>query len=92
MDEVCDSSERPTGKVSLPLDRAIVLPLEGKGDRSAVDEVTCEPAPPSRSVFSLSKAPDSDLTVNLSPALRAARVKARCPPKACVRAFNGAEG
>ena len=27
------------------LDRAIVLPLEGKGDRSAVDEVNIRPAP-----------------------------------------------
>ena len=26
-------------------ERVFVLPLEGKGDRSAVDEVTCGPAP-----------------------------------------------
>ena len=32
-------------KSSPTLNRAIVLPLEGKGDRSAVDEVTCRPAP-----------------------------------------------
>ena len=31
---------RSTGKVSPTLKRGIVLPLEGKGDRSAVDEVT----------------------------------------------------
>ena len=43
-------------------------------------------------VVSLSDAPDSELTANLSPALRAARVNARCPPEACVRAGNGAEG
>ena len=36
---------RPTLQVKPILDRAIVLPLEGKGDRSAVDEVTCTPAP-----------------------------------------------
>ena len=40
-----DSKTRPTFEVSPPLSRAIVLPLEGKGDRSAVDEVTCGPAP-----------------------------------------------
>ena len=32
-------------KSRLILDGAIVLPLEGKGDRSAVDEVNCSPAP-----------------------------------------------
>ena len=36
---------RTTGKVTPTLERAIVLPLEGKGDRSAVDEVTCSLAP-----------------------------------------------
>ena len=45
MDEVRDSKTRPRGKVTLQLNRRIVLPLEGKGDRSAVDEVTCRPAP-----------------------------------------------
>ena len=39
-------------------------------------------------MFSLSGALDSDLTANLSPALRAARVKAQCPPEAAVRALN----
>ena len=39
-------------------------------------------------VVSLSIALDSDLTANLSPALRAARVKARCPSEAAVRALN----
>ena len=36
---------RPTLEVSPQFKRRIVLPLEGKGDRSAVDEVTCGPAP-----------------------------------------------
>ena len=36
---------RPTSKVKPHCKRHIVLPLEGKGDRSAVDEVTCRPAP-----------------------------------------------
>ena len=43
-------------------------------------------------VASLSNALKSDLTANLSPALRAARVVAYCPPKAAVRAVNCAEG
>ena len=41
---------------------------------------------------SLSEAIDSDLTANLSPALRAARVEAVCPPEAAVRAGKGVEG
>ena len=45
MDEVRDSKERPKFEVKPILERAIVLPLEGKGDRSAVDEVNCRPAP-----------------------------------------------
>ena len=45
MDEVCDSKTRPTLEVTPNLERAIVLPLEGKGDRSAVDEVNMSPAP-----------------------------------------------
>ena len=45
VDEVCDSNGRPTLQVKPILDRVFVLPLEGKGDRSAVDEVTCTPAP-----------------------------------------------
>ena len=36
---------RPILQVKPILDRAIVLPLEGKGDRVAVDEVTCSHAP-----------------------------------------------
>ena len=36
---------RPTSKVKPHCKRHIVLPLEGKGDRSAVDEVTCNLAP-----------------------------------------------
>ena len=43
-------------------------------------------------VISLSIAYDSDLTANLSLALRAARVEARCPSEACVRALICAEG
>ena len=43
-------------------------------------------------VVSLSIALDSDLTANLSLALRAARVNARCPSEACVRAVIHAEG
>ena len=43
-------------------------------------------------VVSLSIALDSRITANPSPALRAARVIARCPSKAAVRALNGAEG
>ena len=53
-------------------ERVFVLPLEGKGDRSAVDEVTCGHAP-LRGAFgaeiSLSIASDSDLTAKLSLAL-----------------------
>ena len=36
---------RPTLQVKPILSLAIVLPLEGKGDRSAVDEVNIRPAP-----------------------------------------------
>ena len=61
------------------------LPLEGKGDRPAVDEV---PTQAPDFVVSLSIALDSDLTANLSPALRAARVEAVCPSEAHVRALN----
>ena len=43
-------------------------------------------------LISLSIAPDSDLTANLSPALRASRVNARCPSEAAVRAGNCVEG
>ena len=50
MDEVCDSKKRPTLEVNPNLERAIVLPLEGKGDRSAVDEVKMQTRSPSRSV------------------------------------------
>ena len=39
-------------------------------------------------LISLSAAYDSDLTANLILALRAARVKARCPSEAAVRALN----
>ena len=41
---------------------------------------------------SLSVTSDSDLTANLSLTLRAARVNARCPSEAAVRAFIDAEG
>ena len=33
VDEVCDSRKCPAGKVTPILERALVLPLEGKGDR-----------------------------------------------------------
>ena len=39
-------------------------------------------------VVSLSIVSDSGITANLILALRAARVKARCPSEACVRAGN----
>ena len=41
--EVRDSPERSTFEVKPHLRRRIVLPLEGKGDRSAVDEVRDSP-------------------------------------------------
>ena len=50
MDEVGDSRGRPTLEVKPNLERTIVLPLEGKGDRSAVDEVKMHTGSPSRSV------------------------------------------
>ena len=64
-------------------------PMRGRGTALAVDEV------PTRApdfVVSLSIASKSDLTANLSPALRAARVNAQCPSEAAVRAGNCAEG
>ena len=64
-------------------------PMRGRGTALAVDEVPIQA--PDFGV-SLSIASDSDLTANLSPALRAARVNAVCPSKAAVRAFIGAEG
>ena len=76
-------------EVSLQLQPHLSLPLEGKGDRSAVDEV---PTQAPDFVVSLSVTSDSDLTANLILALRAARVNARCPSEAVVRAFIGAEG
>ena len=39
-------------------------------------------------MISLTIASDSDLTANLSPALRAARVNVSCPSEAAVRALN----
>ena len=72
MDEVCDSKTRPTLEVTPNLERAIVLPLEGKGDRSAVDEVKMRTGFPSRSVvsrISLSIALESGITAKLSLAL-----------------------
>ena len=50
MDEVCGSTKRSPSKVKPTLKRAIVLPLEGKGDRSAVDEVKMRTGSLSRSV------------------------------------------
>ena len=57
--------------------------MRGRGTALAVDEV---PTQASDFVFSLSNASDSDLTANLSLALRAARGNIRCPSKAAVRA------
>ena len=66
-----------------------VAPMRGRGTAAAVDEV---PIRAPDSIVSLSIASDSRITANLSPALRAARVEAQCPPEAAVRAGNGAEG
>ena len=45
MDEVRDSKKRSIVESKPHLRRRIVLPLEGKGDRSAVDEVKMRPVP-----------------------------------------------
>ena len=66
-----------------------VAPYEGKGDR--LRWMRCQPKRRTL-LIPLSDASDSDLTANLSLALRAARVNARCPPEAAVRAGNCAEG
>ena len=50
MDEVCDSKKCSIMEAKPHHKRRIVLPLEGKGDRSAMDEVTCGTSSPSRSV------------------------------------------
>ena len=63
--------------------------MRGRGTALAVDEV---PTQAPDFAVSLSIASDSDLTANLSLALRAARGEARCPSEAAVRAGNGAEG
>ena len=63
--------------------------MRGRGTAAAVDEV---PTQAPDFVVSLSNTCDSRITAKLSPALRAARVIVYCPSKACVRAFNGAEG
>ena len=42
--------------------------------------------------LSLSVASNSEITANLIHALRAARVKIRCPSEACVRAIKSVEG
>ena len=51
MDEVRDSKKRSIVEAKLQFRRRIVLPLEGKGDRSAVDEVTCRTAPFREALF-----------------------------------------
>ena len=73
------------GKSRPKLDRVSGSPYEGKGDR--LRWMRCQPERRTL-LISLSIAPDSDLTANLSPALRAARVEAVCPSEACVRAGN----
>ena len=50
VDEVCDSKKSSIMEAKLHYRRRIVLPLEGKGDRSAVDEVKMRTVPLSRSV------------------------------------------
>ena len=68
-----------------PLSRVLrPSPIEGKGDR--LRWMRCQHR--HRTLFSLSDAFDSDLTAKLSLALRAARVKIRCPSEAAVRAGN----
>ena len=57
---------------------------------TVVDEVPTQA--PDSVLISLSIASDSDLTANLSLALRAARVEAVWPSESAVRAVNGAEG
>ena len=64
--------------------------MRGRGTAAAVDEVPTRAL--DSAMISLSIASDSELTANLSLALRAARVKAQCPSKAAVRAGNSAEG
>ena len=64
MDEVCDSPKHPIGKITPTLNRVYVLPLEGKGDRSAVDEVKMRTRSPSRSVNSSLLTPHSSLSLN----------------------------
>ena len=60
--------------------------MRGRGTTLVVDEVPTQA--PDSAMISLSYALDSDLTANLSPALRAARVEAVCPSEAAVRALN----
>ena len=63
--------------------------MEGKGDR--LRWMRCQPK--RRTLLcSLSNALESGITANLSPALRAARVKACCSSEADVRAVNLVEG
>ena len=63
-----------------------VAPMRRRGTTLVVDEVPTQA--PDFAMNSLSFSSDNDLIANLSPALRAARVKAQCPPKAAVRAGN----
>ena len=62
-----DSTDRPPGKVSLLFERAIVLPLEGKGDRFAVDEVKMRTAPLRGACNSSLLTPHSSLFFQMSP-------------------------
>ena len=67
VNEVCDSNARLPLQVKPNIGRAIVLPLEGKGDRSAVDEVI----PPAIRIFtSLSGRPFSRSVLRPSPCRR----------------------
>ena len=66
-----------------------VAPMRGRGTASRW--MRCQPRRRTL-LIPLSVTSDSDLTANLSPALRAARVNAVCPSEAAVRAFKGVEG
>ena len=57
MDEVCDSRKRSIFEDSPQYRTRIVLPLEGKGDRSAVDEVKMRTVSLSRSVIAYCLSP-----------------------------------
>ena len=80
----------PAGESLAPSSSALKpSPMRGRG--TAPRWMRCQPWRRTL-LISLSVTSDSDLTANLSPALRAARVNAVCPSEAAVRALNGVEG